>query len=153
VIAAWRLIKARLANQAFTGEGARLFGGRWNSPGIPLIYTSATASLAVLEIFANVQRSELLGAYMLMSCGFDAALVTHVSPQVLPKNWRHSPPPPELREIGDGWVIREESAVLAVPSSIIETELNYLINPRHVDFQKVERSEPEPFRFNLRLVK
>jgi RES domain-containing protein len=153
VIRAWRLIKARLANHAFTGEGARLYGGRWNSPGIPMIYTSATASLAVLEIFANVQRSELIGAYMLLSCDFDESLVTRILPGELPTNWRRSPSPQELRAIGDGWALAQKSAVLEVPSAIIEREGNYLLNPRHADFQQVTTSRPEPFRFNLRLLK
>lgn len=152
-IRALRIIKARLANQAFTGEGARLFGGRWNSPGVPIVYTSATASLAVLEVFANVQRAELLGAYMLVSCDFDETLVTRVTREELPKHWRDSPAPPELRSIGDEWVRQGTSAVLAVPSAIIESEFNYLINPKHEDFRRVARSRPEPFRFTLRLIK
>lgn len=148
-----RIVKARLANHAFTGEGARLFGGRWNSPGIPIVYTSATASLAVLEVFANVQRAELLGAYMVVTCEFNEALVTWIKREELPKRWRDTPGPPELSAIGDEWVREERSVVLGVPSAIIESEFNYLINPKHPDFAKVVRSLPEPFRFNLRLIK
>src|SRR5258706_7845972 len=152
VIKAWRLIKTRLANQAFTGEGARLHGGRWNSPGTPMISTSATASLAVLEIFANVQRSDLLASYMLVGCEFDERLVTRVSTTDLPANWRRSPAAPELQAIGDRWILERTSAVLQVPSAIIERENNYLINPLHADFRRVKLSRPEPFRIDLRLL-
>jgi RES domain-containing protein len=151
-ITAWRLIKARLANHAFSGEGARLYGGRWNSPGIAVVYASATASLAVLEVFANVQRSELLGAYMLLSCAFDESLVERVAPNELPGNWRRSPGPPELQSIGDAWARNQRSAILEVPSAIIEREKNYLLNPRHPDFDRVIRSAAEPFRFSPRLL-
>ena len=152
MVKAWRLVKARLANQAFTGEGARLYGGRWNSPGTPIIYTSATASLAVLEVFANVQRSGLLAAYMLAECEFDERLVTRVSIADLPANWWRSPASPELQVIGDRWSIERTSAVLQVPSSIIERENNFLLNPLHDDFRRVRLSRPEPFRIDLRLL-
>jgi RES domain-containing protein len=152
VITAWRLVKARLANQAFTGEGSRLYGGRWNSPGIPVIYTSATASLAVLEVFANVQHSDLLSTYMLVSCSFDEHLLRDISINDLPSNWRKSPAPQELQALGDDWIKNSSSVALRVPSAIIELESNYLLNPLHVDFRRVKLSKPEPFRFDLRLL-
>jgi RES domain-containing protein len=153
VITAWRLVKARLANRAFTGEGAKLYGGRWNSPGLSVIYTSATASLAVLEVFANVSKAELIAAYMLASCKFDDALVERVSISELPADWTSSPAPQGLQVIGDEWLSAARSVVLEVPSAIIEHERNYLLNPLHPDFKRVARSRPEPFRFDLRLLK
>ena len=153
MITAWRLVKARLANRAFTGEGAKLYGGRWNSSGSPVVYTSATASLAVLEVFANISKGELLAAYMLIACEFDEGLVERVSADNLPKTWRSSPGPPELEVIGDEWLNSQRSAILEVPSAIIERERNFLLNPLHADFKLVRRLRPEPFRFDLRLLK
>lgn len=117
------------------------------------MYASATASLAVLEVFANVSQAELLAAYMLISCTFDEAVVERVAANDLPKGWRASPGPPELRAIGDEWLSSARSVVLQVPSAILEHENNYLLNPLHPDFKRVTRSRPEPFRFDLRLLK
>lgn len=152
MITAWRLVKARHAAHAFDGEGARLYGGRWNSPGFSVTYCSATASLAVLEVFANVQRSELLSHYVIIGCTFDESLVTTVDAKQLPFNWRQTPAPAELKTIGDDWMRARASAVLDVPSAIIDRERNYLINPLHPDFPLVKRSSPEPFAFDLRLI-
>ena len=152
MITAWRLIKGKYAAHAFDGEGARLFGGRWNSPGFALTYCSATASLAVLEVFANVQRSELLSQYVLLSCSFDESLVNQIDVRHLPANWRQSPPPAELAKVGDDWIRSRASVILAVPSAIIEHERNYLINPAHPNFRRIKCSAPEPFTFDLRLV-
>lgn len=152
-ITAWRLVKTRFVQHAFDGEGARLYGGRWSSPGGAVVYASATASLAVLELFANVQRSELLISYSLFSCSFDEALVSEAGRNEMPSNWRSSPPPAELQAIGDDWLRTARSAVLRVPSALIEHESNYLLNPAHRDFKRIRRSAAEAFTFDLRLIK
>ena len=151
-IKTWRLVKSRFVRHAFDGEGARLYGGRWSSPGSAVVYTSATASLAVLEIFANIQRGDLLASFTLFSCTFEDSLLSRIDVSDLPANWRQSPAPARLQEIGDEWLRNSSSAVLQVPSSIIEHESNYLLNPRHRDFKRVKRSAPQPFVFDLRLV-
>ncbi len=118
------------------------------------MYTSATASLAVLEVFANAQGpGELLSHFQLLFCTFDESLVTRIEARDLPSNWRQSPAPVRLQEIGDAWLRADSSPVLEVPSSIIEHESNYLINPQHHHFKRVKRSEPEPFVIDLRLIK
>ena len=150
---AWRLIKRRYVKHAFDGEGARLYGGRWNSPGSPVIYCSATASLAMLEVFANVRNTELAEAYVLISCAFDSSLIETLDVHKLPRDWRRSPAPAELQEIGDEWLRDYRSAVLKVPSAIIEHEYNYLLNPRHAKFKKVKRQRPQSFTFDLRLIR
>jgi RES domain-containing protein len=152
VIEAWRLLKRRFVEHAFDGEGARLYGGRWNSPGVPVIYCSATASLALLEVFANVQSAELAQAYVLISCSFDASLVESIDSRDLPRDWRRSPGSTDLQAIGDEWIRSARSVVLKVPSAIIEHESNYLINPGHRDFRRVKRHTPERFTFDLRLL-
>ena len=153
-IQAWRLVKTRFVRHAFDGEGSRLYGGRWTSPGVPVVYTSATASLAVLEVFANAQRrAELLSHFQLLSCTFDESFVTSIDPLNLPPHWRQSPAPAELQQIGDEWLRDAASLVLEVPSSIIEHERNYLINPLHGDLKRLKRSAPEPFVIDLRLIK
>jgi RES domain-containing protein len=152
VLTAWRLVEEVYAADAFGGEGARLNGGRWNSPGYWVTYCAANASLAVLEVMANLVRRNVLEHYALLSCMFDESLVTTVEIEELPPNWCDPKPPPELKMIGDEWIHAERSAVLSVPSVIIEHERNYLLNPVHPDFKRIRLSPPKPFRFDLRLV-
>jgi RES domain-containing protein len=153
VITAWRLLKKSLAKHAFDGEGARLFGGRWNSPGTRMVYCSATASLALLEVFANVQRPDFAAQFVLISCTFDESLVAQLDVKDLPTDWRSSPGPPELQQMGDAWIQDGETPILAVPSAIIEHEQNYLLNPQHAAFRRIKRARAKPFTFDLRLLR
>jgi RES domain-containing protein len=152
-IKTWRLVKSKFVEHAFDGEGARLYGGSWSSPGSAVVYTSATASLAAFEVFAIAQRLDLRASFELLSCAFDDSLVSLIETRDLPMNWRQSPAPARLQQIGDEWLRGADSVVLQVPSTIIEHESNYLLNPRHPDFRRVKRSTPEPFAFDLRLIR
>lgn len=153
MLTAWRIVKKQHAVSAFDGEGADLFGGRWNSPGVPVVYVASTRSLAVLEMAVHLDRSTLLASFVLIPCGFDDGLVTMIDRRVLPTQWRSNPPPPELAAIGDAWVKQAPSAVLAIPSAIIEEETNFLLNPAHPDFSKISIGDPQDFEFDLRLIK
>jgi len=150
-ITAWRIVKARHAANAFDGEGARLEGGRWNSPGTPLVYTSGSAALAALEMLVHLGRRSILGAYVLIACTFEERLIERLDPRRVPPNWRSYPAPPDLQVIGDEWAKAATAAVLQVPSAVIETESNYLLNPRHQDFKTVRVGDPQPFDFDERL--
>lgn len=130
-----------------------MFGGRWNSPGIPVVYVASTRSLAVLEMAVHLDRSTLLSSFVLISSEFDERLVTTFGQHTLPANWRRDPSPPGLAEIGDAWVKTAQSAVLEVPSAIIEQEKNYLLNPDHPEFPQIKIGEPERFEFDPRLIK
>jgi RES domain-containing protein len=147
----WRIVKSRYASTAFDGEGARLYGGRWNSPGTRMVYTSSTISLAVLEVLVHLQEASLLSSYSLLSVSFDDALVERLERSRLRDGWRTYPPPSELQRIGDEWVRSQRSAVLAVPSVIVEHESNYLLNTAHPESPSVVIGEPEPFTFDERL--
>jgi RES domain-containing protein len=151
-ITAWRIVKAKHAATAFDGEGARLQGGRWNSPGTPMVYTSQSAALAALEMLVHLGRSATLRAYVLVACRYDAALVLRLDRKRLPKSWRSYPPPPRLQQLGDAWVKSDTSAVLEVPSAVIDTESNYLINPGHRDARAIRIADPQPFALDLRLL-
>jgi RES domain-containing protein len=152
VITAWRIVKARLAPTAFDGEGARLYGGRWNSRGLPVVYTAASPALAALELLVHLGHSGVLAAYVSIACAFDEAVVLRLERNRLPKDWRSSPPLPELALVGDAWLKDGTSAVLEVPNAIIPAESNYLLNPRHADFASVRITAPQPFEFDLRLL-
>ena len=116
-VTAWRIAKRKHARAAFTGGGARQFGGRWNSPGIALVYTAQSQSLAALEMLVHLYSSELLRSYVLFEVGIDASLIEGVELSWLPRNWGDDPPPGKVRAIGDTWVAGGTSAVLRVPGS------------------------------------
>ncbi len=148
---AWRIVKAKHAATAFDGEGARHFGGRWNSHGTRMIYTSATLSLAALESLVHLSPPVLF-KYAAIQVEFDEALVETLPAAALPVDWTAEPPSPSTKIIGDRWVKEARSAVLEVPSVIINSEPNYLFNPSHRDFKKVRIGKPVPFAFDPRLL-
>lgn len=147
----WRIVKTKFAGHAFDGEGARLYGGRWNSPGVRMVYTSQSLALAALEILAHLGQAGALASYSRCAIHFDEGLFTSLDRSLLPANWRAYPAPPELQTIGNRWVAGETSAVLEVPSVLVETESNYLLNPLHPDFGSLVIEPPEPFDFDRRL--
>jgi len=152
VITSWRIVKTIYADEIFNGEGARLFGARWHTRSHRVVYTSATASLATLELIANTPRPQLLAHYVIASCTFPEVLVDVIDEATLPANWRDFPGPAELQRIGQQWLLGRPSAVLSVPSAVIPQERNYLINPEHEHFSSVDVSPPRPFHLDLRLL-
>ncbi len=147
----WRLVPAAQAASAFTGEGARLYGGRWNSVGVPMVYASRHLSLAALELRVHIEKTSMATPYKCFSFHFDESLLREVPKGALPKNWREQPAPPSLQALGDAWAKRGESALLAVPSAIIENEPNLLITPQHPAFPKIRIDKPTDFWFDQRL--
>ena len=147
----WRIVKSRFADDVLSGEGARRYGGRWTSPGLPVVYTAEHASLAVLEVLVNLGSPRVLGAYVILSVDFEEAMIRRVQADELPAGWRASPPLQALREIGDTWLRSKASAVLGVPSAVLPMESNYLLNPVHADFGRLKAGRAEPFVFDPRL--
>jgi len=150
---AWRIIKRKHSKDAFSGEGARQFGGRWNSPGVPVVYTAEHVSLAVLEILVHVEHTALLADYVLFQVDFEEGLAEILEQSALPRNWRSYPAPLSLRAIGDQWIADGRSAVLSVPSAVVPLERLFLLNPQHVDFTRIKVGQPQPFSFDARLSK
>ena len=150
---AWRIVKRKHSKDAFSGEGARQFGGRWNSAGVPVVYTAEHASLAVLEILVHLQHAPLLQNYVLFRVDFEEAIVGPLDQSTLPRNWRAYPAPLTLRAIGDQWVADGRSAVLRVPSAIVPLEHLFLLNPQHTEFPRIKVGQPQPFSLDTRLLK
>ncbi len=153
VLLAWRIVKTKHAGQAFDGEGAKRYGGRWNSRGTALVYVSETLALATLEILVRLQDSSPLPAYTAFSVRFKDDLVRIVDQSALPANWTQSPSPSEPRRIGDEWIDSQQSVLLRVPSVIIPMESNYLINPAHPDFKRLKIGKPQPLELDPRLTR
>jgi RES domain-containing protein len=148
---AFRIVREAYATTAFTGEGAALTGGRWNSPGARVVYTSASASLAALETLVHLNPA-LRFKYLLFQIEFDETLVEFIPPASLPDGWREEPPPPATKRLGDAWVKQARSAILALPSIIIPGESNFLLNTSHPDFKSITIGKPEIFSFDSRLL-
>jgi RES domain-containing protein len=149
----WRIVPEDQAATAFDGEGARLYGGRWNSVGVPMVYASEHKSLAALEVRVHIDTTRKAKLYKCFAFQFDEDLREVFRARSLPKDWLQEPPPPSLQALGDAWVKANRSPILAVPSVIIHDELNYLINPRHPDFAKIKIDKPTDFAFDSRLFK
>ena len=148
---AWRIVKAKHAATAFSGDGAAKTGGRWNSRGVPVVYASSTKSLAALETLVHL-NPPVPFKYVAFRLQFDDTLIENVPLNRLPADWRVDPPPPSTKAIGDAWLREVRSAVLALPSVIVPGELNYLLNPAHPAFKKISISKPERFAFDPRLL-
>ncbi|MBK5965056.1 hypothetical protein CCR95_13410 [Thiocystis minor] len=148
----WRITTARFAQTAFSGEGARLYGGRWNPKGVEVVYTAESQSLALLEMM--VQDDLLLAHYILIPASLPSDLrVTQIDAGQLPDNWRTIGARDVLQAIGHEWLQNAQTAVLSVPSAVVPAERNDLLNPRHPDFARIAIGEPQSLQTDLRLLR
>jgi RES domain-containing protein len=148
----WRICSRR--HHRFDGEGARLYGGRWNHAGTSVVYTSSSLSLAALELFVHVDVDIAPRELVAIAADVpDSMAVETVKVESLPKNWRRYPAPEALKDIGTAWAAKRSTAILAVPSAVIPEERNYLLNPAHREFKRIRISKPIPFRFDPRMWK
>jgi len=150
MVTAWRITKRRHSKTAFDGSGARRYGGRWNNPGVAVVYTAETQSLAVLEMLVHLDATGLLQRYVLIGVEIDEALIREVDRSDLPRNWS-DPAFGGLRNIGNDWIRSASSVALRVPSTLVPSETNLLLNPRHSDFRRLVVRKPVPFWFDPRL--
>lgn len=154
-LSAWRLVPPRHGARqgAFSGEGARLFGGRWNTPGTALVYTSSSLSLAALETLVHADRGRFERDYVTFKLELPEALVLMLSDRDLPDDWRARPSSEGAQRIGNAWAAAQASVALSVPSVIVPSERNYLLNPLHPRFAELVIEPPAPFRFDERLAR
>ena len=148
----WRVTRKADAEQPLSGEGARRYGGRWNHIGVALVYTSQSLSLAVLEYLVNLPITDLPGDLVSLQIEIPNDLPrVEVTIKELPDNWRTYPSVEELKDIGTDWVRRATVPILVVPSVVIPSELNYLINPIHPLSDRVEILSVDAFALDTRL--
>lgn len=150
----FRLGKHAYRDQLFSGQGGLYASGRWTSKGRPVIYTSASISLAVLEYTVNYRRRGWVPATVVGRAMIPASVrVETVSIDRLPASWFTASPPSQLQVLGGDWLERGTTAVLKVPSAIVTEEWNYLLNPLHADFGKLHISAPQSFNFDRRVAR
>ena len=149
---AFRLVKTRYLSTAFSGDGAREFGGRWNNPGVPVVYLASSRALAALEIIVHLEDGRLLAdSFSFIPVVIPESLVEYFDVRRLPVQWDAPAPTFASQSVGDEWTRSQRSAALAVPSAVIGKELNYLLNPNHPDFHRIVKDRAEPFSFDPRL--
>jgi RES domain-containing protein len=147
----FRIVTRARAADAFSGEGARLYGGRWNPKGLRVVYTASARSLAILEML--VQDQPLRAEYVIIAAKIARGVrIESVPIAALPRHWRSAEQVEHLRRIGAEWLQRGSSAVLSVPSAVVPQEGNYLLNPVHADFAKIKLGKPEALVTDERLI-
>jgi len=138
-IKAWRLVKRKHADNPLDGTGARLMGGRWNSVGTSIVYTSSSGTLKL--------------EFRLIELEFDQSLVTTLPLNSYPAHWYQvSPPSPLTQKLGDRWARQGTSAVLEVKSVHIPLGMTYLLNPGHRDFAQIAVVARYRYSFDRRLI-
>jgi RES domain-containing protein len=148
----WRLTRADRV--ALDGEGGRLVGGRWTPVGYRVVHAASTAALAVLERLVHTSAEHIGASLVLTPIEIpDTLHFTTVLEHTLPRNWRTTPAPAALQQIGLAWLVAAETALFSVPSAIVPHERNMLLNPAHADFRRVEAGKSQPFEFDRRLAK
>lgn len=153
MIPAFRLCKTKFLASAFSGEGARLHGGRWNSPGLAVVYTSSSLSLATLEVLVHLEDPEAFARlFSWVSLEFPEDSVERVEPATLTDAWRADGANSASQSVGDAWLRSMRTPVLAVPSVVTPGEWNYLLNPAHRRFAEIRIGEARRFQPDARLL-
>ena len=147
----WRIVKQKHAPEAFSGKGARLFEGRWNSAGIRMVYCSEHLSLAALEILVHAQPVVLRDKFHAFRVAWDSKIMTSIAEKDLPAGWKTYPPGAASKNVGDEWVKTGRSAVFAAPSVVVPLERTFLLNPNHSDFAKIKIRDAGSFVLDQRL--
>jgi RES domain-containing protein len=150
-VVGWRIVKEKHVASAFSGEGARIFEGRWNSAGVRMVYCGQHLSLAALEILVHTQPVTMRDKFRVFRVSWDDGIMTAIDLKKLPKGWNTQPPGAVSKNIGDEWIRSGRSAVLAVPSVIVPLETTFLLNPKHPDFGKIKIKDQGSFSLDPRL--
>lgn len=151
LVTVWRIVHPEHAAHPFSGEGARLHGGRFNSPGRAVAYASETLALAMLEQLVRVGAFRRLRGFVCVPASLDDALVE--TADALPTGWDALPHTSVSQGIGDAWLESDRSLALRVPSTVVPTDHNVLLNPLHPSFAAdVRVGAPVPVPLDPRLV-
>ena len=148
----FRLSKSRYAKD-LSGAGSEKSGGRWNSKGTPLLYTSESRALCTTEIAVHIPLGIVPNDYKLISIETPENSIHSLELDDLPVNWNTLPHIDATQQIGDKFVNEGEFLILKVPSVVVNGDFNFLINPRHEDFKRLKIINIELFVFDQRLFK
>lgn len=151
------MIVYRICAQEFStdlsGLGAMRYGGRWNTKGNPVLYTSSSCALATVEYAVHLRLGNSRDDFRLVSIEIpEGSVFRQINYENLDINWKNFPFHFSTQRIGNDWLKSKESLVLKVPSVIVPREFNCLVNPQHEDFYAVKIVGNEPFVFDKRLI-
>ena len=147
----WRICRRRYAAEAARGEGAYLYGGRWNSRGVRVVYASTSLALAAIETFVNLEPRLQPKVFLSIEGEIPEALeIERVSLEALPPYWRKSRDE-SLRRFGNEWIHAGRTVAMLVPAATIPGEWNILLSPAHAEFERVNFFEPKAFEFDVRM--
>lgn len=146
----YRIAKTKYSDD-LSGEGARLYGGRWNHKLVPCIYTSESRALAALEYSVNVNIDYIPRALSIATIEIPDTVIEILRIADLPGDWKQFPAPPSAKDFGTKLLTKTDSAVIGIPSSIIPTEYNYLLNPLHPENVTFKIQDIQDFIFDVRI--
>ena len=137
-----------------SGNGAKLFGGRWNSEGLPALYAASTRSLALLETLAHTPAKMLqVKVYMLVTIIVpDTILPQVIDLRKLPDGWDAPDIRPFTQKTGDSFLLAKKNLLIAVPSVLLPEENNFVLNPLHPDAKKIKIVHSRRIHFDKRVV-
>jgi len=135
----------------WSGTGAMLVGGRFNSPGRPVIYAALTFAGAMLEVLvhARIGKVPKTHAWVEATVPDDVPIERHTA-DTLPAGWGGAAQQP-ARQLGDAWLAESRTAILVVPSVVARAEFNVLVNPSHPDAARITVADPQPVVWDERL--
>jgi len=146
----YRLVRKKYGF-ALSGDGAKKAGGRWNSVDHPLIYTSDSRSLCTAEVAVSLPIVILPKDFEMLLIEIpDDIIIPEVNTRDLPDGWRKFPYMEKTIQLGDQFISENKYLVMKVPSAVVPGDSNYLINPRHPDFEKIKIIKTEPYEFDER---
>lgn len=149
----WHLCEKTDLECALEGTKSEKSGGRWNHPGVPLVYAAGTLSLCALETLVHLPPDWPRTGYAALPLEVpDDVSIEEVDPERIHRGWRKTPSPREVLDYGTDWARSKRTAILRVPSAVIPLECNYVLNPLHPEYQRFERLDPVPFSFDPRLL-
>lgn len=149
----FRLTKEKYAND-FSGKGAALFGNRWNSKGVEMLYTAESRALAMAEVAVHLSLGTLPNDYVMVELSISGnTKMGEISSAKLPEQWKTNPPIHATQLLGDAFISANEFGILKVPSAVVAGDSNYLINPHHAAGKKIKLVEVSTFEFDKRLFK
>lgn len=150
------MIVYRLSKEKYktdlSGKGAELAGGRWNSKGIPMLYTGGSRALCTAEIAVHTPLGNIPSDFWIIEIEVPGNPgILDIDPISLQPDWKTFPYPHSTQAIGDKFITENKFLVMKAPSAIVQGDFNYLINPLHVLFSEVKILSSERFEFNERL--
>ncbi len=149
----YRLAKERFKND-LSGKGAEIAGGRWNSKGVAVLYTSESRALCTTEIAVHTPLGILPDDFYLITIDIpDNIEIKEIKATQLPENWKNIPHINDTQQTGNKFIKEKKFLVLKVPSAVVQGDYNYLLNPAHKDFEKIKIKKTEKFEFDKRLFK